>query len=230
MIAGLLTNSGNFSSDRSRAGNKLQMDITGTVTGVDISPHRLATCRSLLKRHRLQQCARLFQADGTTFNVMRPSAIDTIRARIMAGSSAATSGGQSGKRSLEEYEGNESDSAMDQAGAEQLSRQKFHTNYAADDESSAKRQRAALDIFKLSGQQGHYEPVAFNGTETTATRERLVPFYAPKILRNDPQSSSEAYKYDKVIVDAECKCYDGGLLYFMVAVLLLMQPSPIAEH
>lgn len=38
----------------------------GTVTGVDLSPHRLATCRSLLKKYQVQ-CARLFCADGTTF-------------------------------------------------------------------------------------------------------------------------------------------------------------------
>lgn len=39
----------------------------GTVTGVDLSPHRLATCRSLLKKYQVQ-CARLFCADGTTFS------------------------------------------------------------------------------------------------------------------------------------------------------------------
>ncbi|KAF9571682.1 hypothetical protein EC968_000279 [Mortierella alpina] len=215
MIAGLLTNSGSVGSDRSRAGNQLQMDITGTVTGVDVSPHRLATCRSLLKRHRLQQCARLFQADGTTFGVMRPSAIDTIRARIMAGSSGATSSAQSGKRSLDDYEGSESDTEMDQAGTEQKSRQKFHTNYTTDDDSFVKRQRAALDIFsKLSGPPGSHEPVAFNGTETNGNHEKVVPFYAPKILRNDPQLSSEAYKYDKVIVDAECT-HDGSIAHIL---------------
>ncbi|CAO3573127.1 unnamed protein product [Mortierella alpina] len=215
MIAGLLTNSGNVSSDRSRAGNQLQMDITGTVTGVDISPHRLATCRSLLKRHRLQQCARLFQADGTTFGVMRPSAIDTIRARIMAGSSRASGSAQSGKRSLDDDEGHEGDTAMDQADPEQMSRQKFHTHYTTDDESSSKRQRATLDIYsKLSRPPGHHEPVAFNGTETNGAHEKLVPFYAPKVLRNDPQLPSEAYKYDKVIVDAECT-HDGSIAHIL---------------
>ncbi|KAG0215101.1 hypothetical protein BGX28_000806 [Mortierella sp. GBA30] len=219
MIAGLLTNSGHVRSDRSRAGNQLQMDITGTVTGVDISPHRLATCRSLLKRHRLQQCARLFQADGTTFGVMRPSAIDTIRARIMAGSSANKGQGQSGKRALDEDDKSEVDSSgcdidMDQdaEGAEQVSRQKFHTFYATDEESSVKRQKAALEIF--NGFPGQEESVEFNGTETTTNPEKMVPFFAPKILRNDPQSGSEAYKYDKVIVDAECT-HDGSIAHIL---------------
>ena len=39
----------------------------GTITGVDLSSHRLATCRSLLKKYQVQ-CARLFCADGTNFS------------------------------------------------------------------------------------------------------------------------------------------------------------------
>ncbi|KAJ3193819.1 hypothetical protein HK101_004034 [Irineochytrium annulatum] len=47
---------------------------TGTVTGVDISRHRLSTCRSLLRKYKLTR-ARLFLADGTTFNVLAPSRV-----------------------------------------------------------------------------------------------------------------------------------------------------------
>ncbi|KAG0264937.1 hypothetical protein BG011_005859 [Mortierella polycephala] len=225
MIAGLLTNSGHVRSDRSRASNALQMDITGTVTGVDISPHRLSTCRSLLKRHRLQQCARLFQADGTTFGVMRPSAIDTIRARIMAGNksnnTSSAGNGSAGKRSLDresyQNEGSSSDESMDQDGGPGLEvRQQFHSNYTQKGESSIKRQRATLE--RLSGFSGHTdreeEATIFNGTETEGSHEKLVPFFAPKTLRNDPQHRSEAYKYDKVIVDAECT-HDGSIAHIL---------------
>ncbi|KAF9100247.1 hypothetical protein BGX23_000010 [Mortierella sp. AD031] len=226
MIAGLLTNSGNVRSDRSGGGNQLQMDITGTVTGVDISPHRLSTCRSLLKRHRLQQCARLFQADGTTFSVLRPSAIDTIRARIMANPSGAkknAADGQTsaqGKRSLEDDEdegeehgqGESSQMAVD-GGQESAARQQFHINTLESD-STFKRHRSTLETLKglASGSTGR--TALFNGTETNGGQEKVVPFFAPKILRNDPQLHTEAYKYDKVIVDAECT-HDGSIAHIL---------------
>ncbi|KAG0370214.1 hypothetical protein BGZ54_007225 [Gamsiella multidivaricata] len=224
MIAGLLTNSGHVRSDRLRDGNQLRMDITGTVTGIDISPHRLSTCRSLLKRHKLQQCARLFQADGTTFGVMRPSAIDTIRARIMAGKKSSTQEGQSAqpaKRSLREdgQNGEEAQESMAQAaldgdvGHEAL--QQFHTNYSMDDEGSVKRQKATLAaLSSMSSQQDEGQATTFNGTEIESNQEKLTPFYAPKILRSDPQLGGEGYKYDKVIVDAECT-HDGSIAHIL---------------
>ncbi|CAJ0828589.1 17925_t:CDS:2 [Entrophospora sp. SA101] len=43
----------------------------GTITGVDISQNRLSTCRSLIKKHKINR-ARLFLADGTNFNVYAP--------------------------------------------------------------------------------------------------------------------------------------------------------------
>lgn len=39
----------------------------GTLTGVDLSSHRLSTCRSLIKKYKVER-ARLFCADGTSFN------------------------------------------------------------------------------------------------------------------------------------------------------------------
>ncbi|KAI9205760.1 S-adenosyl-L-methionine-dependent methyltransferase [Polychytrium aggregatum] len=56
----------------------LQGTGPGTVTGVDIEAHRLATCRSLTKKHKLER-VRLFLADGTTFNVHAPSAVGKHR-------------------------------------------------------------------------------------------------------------------------------------------------------
>jgi SAM-dependent methyltransferase len=49
----------------------------GTVTGVDISSHRIATCRSLLRKYPAPGLprVRLFKADGTTFSVYAPSRV-----------------------------------------------------------------------------------------------------------------------------------------------------------
>ncbi|KAJ2487306.1 hypothetical protein IWW37_005305 [Coemansia sp. RSA 2050] len=46
----------------------------GTVTGVDISPHRAATCRSLVKKHAGSDrgLIRVFVDDGTTFDCKAP--------------------------------------------------------------------------------------------------------------------------------------------------------------
>ncbi|KAI9025022.1 S-adenosyl-L-methionine-dependent methyltransferase [Phycomyces nitens] len=51
---------------------------TGTVTGVDLASHRLATCQSLLKKYRVGERARLFAADGTTFNIPAPSRLGSV--------------------------------------------------------------------------------------------------------------------------------------------------------
>ncbi|ESQ31092.1 hypothetical protein EUTSA_v10004380mg [Eutrema salsugineum] len=41
----------------------------GTATGVDVARHRLAACRTMLRKYGLGQRSRLFLADGTTFSV-----------------------------------------------------------------------------------------------------------------------------------------------------------------
>ncbi|KAI9281481.1 S-adenosyl-L-methionine-dependent methyltransferase [Sporodiniella umbellata] len=53
--------------------NLFDKDGVGTVTGVDIAAHRLATCRSLLKKYRAGERVRLFEADGTKFSIPPPS-------------------------------------------------------------------------------------------------------------------------------------------------------------
>ena len=42
-------------------------ETIGTITGVDLSENRLSTCRSMIKKYKVE-CARLFCADGTLFN------------------------------------------------------------------------------------------------------------------------------------------------------------------
>ncbi|KAG1149465.1 hypothetical protein G6F37_006152 [Rhizopus arrhizus] len=53
--------------------NLFGKDGVGTVTGVDIAGHRLATCRSLLKKYKVGERVRLFEADGTKFSIPPPS-------------------------------------------------------------------------------------------------------------------------------------------------------------
>ncbi|KAJ3693455.1 hypothetical protein LUZ60_008935 [Juncus effusus] len=42
----------------------------GTVTGVDVARHRLAACRTMLRKYSLGDSCRLFVADGTSFNLL----------------------------------------------------------------------------------------------------------------------------------------------------------------
>ncbi|KAK3413789.1 hypothetical protein EUGRSUZ_I02337 [Eucalyptus grandis] len=42
---------------------------SGSVTGVDVSEHRLAACRTMLQKYAIGDWCRLFVADGTTFSV-----------------------------------------------------------------------------------------------------------------------------------------------------------------
>lgn len=53
--------------------NILGREGLGTVTGVDLAGHRLATCRSLLKKYKVGEKVRLFECDGTLFSVPPPS-------------------------------------------------------------------------------------------------------------------------------------------------------------
>lgn len=71
LLAALLVES------RAAASNTLPA-AWGSVTGVDVSQQRLSTCRSLVKRHKLQR-VRLFCADGREF--VRPPATSTEAAK-----------------------------------------------------------------------------------------------------------------------------------------------------
>ncbi|KAI9310374.1 S-adenosyl-L-methionine-dependent methyltransferase, partial [Dichotomocladium elegans] len=48
------------------------IEASGSATGVDCAKHRLATCRSLLKKYKVGNHVRLFEADSTTFRVPPP--------------------------------------------------------------------------------------------------------------------------------------------------------------
>jgi 16S rRNA C967 or C1407 C5-methylase (RsmB/RsmF family) len=53
--------------------NMLGKEGLGTATGVDLAGHRLATCRSLLRKYKVGEKVRLFEADGTSFAVSPPT-------------------------------------------------------------------------------------------------------------------------------------------------------------
>ncbi|CAO3637176.1 unnamed protein product [Cunninghamella echinulata] len=58
--------------------NIIGVEGTGTATGVDIASHRLATCRSLVKKYKVGNRVRLYDADGTTFDIPAPSRLGSI--------------------------------------------------------------------------------------------------------------------------------------------------------
>ncbi|KAI9490291.1 S-adenosyl-L-methionine-dependent methyltransferase [Zychaea mexicana] len=68
--------------------NKLGNDGVGTVTGVDIAKHRLATCRSMVKKYSVGNRVRLFDADGTTFKIPPPA---RVGGRLIVGGCSSTS-------------------------------------------------------------------------------------------------------------------------------------------
>ncbi|KAK4791236.1 hypothetical protein SAY86_031649 [Trapa natans] len=51
---------------------------SGSVTGVDVSQHRLAACRTMLQKYSLGDRCRLFVADGTTFSLVPTKRINYI--------------------------------------------------------------------------------------------------------------------------------------------------------
>ncbi|TPX66373.1 hypothetical protein SpCBS45565_g04535 [Spizellomyces sp. 'palustris'] len=63
-------------------------DGRGTVTGVDLSPDRIAVCKGLLKKYRLER-ARLFIADGANFDVYAPSKLGKSAAPSLLSSGSA---------------------------------------------------------------------------------------------------------------------------------------------
>lgn len=210
MIAGLLSNSSQDPNDGTHDRKDRRMDITGTVTGVDISQHRLSTCRSLLKRHRLQQYARLFKADGTTFGVMRPSAIDTIRAKIMAGKKidedAKERGDKEGSKKRPSSEGCQENREEALIGPSHDAQKQSRTESTMEGSGHAKRLKGSQKTLTTTvDDQEQTDLATFDGIDASYSQEKMVPFHAPKILRSDPQLQGEGYKYDKVIVDAECK-------------------------
>ncbi|KAF9168301.1 hypothetical protein DFQ26_009520 [Actinomortierella ambigua] len=226
MIAGQLTNSGGVQSDRTSSSTKLQMHITGTVTGVDISHHRLATCRNLLKRHRLQQHARLFQADGTTFHVLRPSALDHIRAKILAGVSKATDAktlSSSGTVTTESH--GEREKGLANAPSSGVRRRSLVENVSTgesqieDDGPVPKKPRIPVENTASGNATPTSSPSSSSSNLPLSSDHKkslstTIPFYAPKILRKDPQLQGEIFKYDKVIVDAECT-HDGSIAHIL---------------
>ena len=64
---------------------------TGTVTGTDISKHRLFTARSIIQKYHLNRC-RLFLTDGTKFDVPPPHRIGSKIIREKEQEQAAING------------------------------------------------------------------------------------------------------------------------------------------
>ncbi|CAG8689045.1 8034_t:CDS:2, partial [Cetraspora pellucida] len=154
---------------------------SGTVTGVDISRDRAATCRSLLKKYKISR-ARLFVADGITFNVPAPSFLEPIIQMISKN---------------EQHKLGENYTSASKGMAEELARTNSQERY--DNELNDKSQK------------------------------RIKPFWAPKILRNDPQISAVYQLYDKrnLLKNGWSLLKPGGILVYSTCSLSYKQNEDV---
>ncbi|KAI8819845.1 S-adenosyl-L-methionine-dependent methyltransferase [Fimicolochytrium jonesii] len=150
-------------------------DGLGTVTGVDISKDRLATCKNLLKKYKLER-ARLFAADGTSFSVYAPSTVGQHTHPAVAGTPSSSC---SSIPSTAPADTSMGDSARAEKPDEDMGEGPPSTVLAA--------------------------PIP---------TEKIKPFHATRMLRQDPQLSLPDLLYDKVLVDAECT-HDGSIVHLL---------------
>ncbi|RUS23894.1 hypothetical protein BC938DRAFT_474447 [Jimgerdemannia flammicorona] len=156
---------------------------TGTVTGVDISPHRAATCRSLVRRYKAGARARLFVADGTVFNVLAPR----IAARRFAGGVEGT------VRVEMEGEGYADGDVRVEVGVVR-GRVEADSSTAI---SSTEHIRSSIPPSATSASSGPSSSTSSPSPSLSAVAP-VKPFWAPKLLRFDPQLRGPGYLYDKV--------------------------------
>ncbi|KAJ3216064.1 hypothetical protein HDU67_009944 [Dinochytrium kinnereticum] len=187
--------------------------VVGTVTGVDVSSHRIATCRSVLRKYKIRR-ARLFLSDGTTFNVHAPSRVGkwtrlppavgrisdeskTFDQRDLKGLSAEL------LKTNDRKHPSEDDAVKLQSKAIKLE----HSPQSSADCNPL--QNAARDSNLVVTKS---LPADVEGTPSLQPRSNFVkPFHATQLLRGDLQIYSDPFLlYDKVLVDAECT-HDGSI-------------------
>ncbi|KAI8613452.1 S-adenosyl-L-methionine-dependent methyltransferase [Chytriomyces sp. MP71] len=160
-------------------------DTHGSVTGVDVSKARIATCKSVLRKYKMSRF-RLFDADGALFNVHAPS-------RVGKWTRDTAISSDNHVRHLEDTTAKPaapdgSDSQDDATHA--------HVNF---------KRKPDCD----STQRELPEPAA---PATPRKTDKVKPFLATKMLLHDPQLVSPALLYDRVLVDAECT-HDGSIAH-----------------
>ncbi|KXS09013.1 S-adenosyl-L-methionine-dependent methyltransferase [Gonapodya prolifera JEL478] len=146
----------------------------GTITGVDISKDRLATCKSILKKCRVNR-ARLYATDGTTFDVGAPV---LVRRRAAVGASLPKAGDSDDASPNISLGEDEDDLAHP---VQQIDTQNTPAPLLTSNDTSAKTV------------SDRTTPPAFSHQK---------PFHIPRLLRLPP--SPTPILYDRVLVDAEC--------------------------
>ncbi|KAJ3340535.1 hypothetical protein HDU93_006828 [Gonapodya sp. JEL0774] len=161
--------------------------ISGTVTGVDINKDRLPICRSIAKKYSVGN-ARLFLADGTSFDVSAP--VSGGRWWERTGSEGdPTNGVGTGSAHATEADAVDSETATDGGTA---------VIEGTGAEPTLSTDVATTTLFTPSPSL----------PSPRSPLQRLKPFHAPRHLRflTTPTTPN---LYDRVLVDAECT-HDGS--------------------
>ncbi|KAI8919870.1 S-adenosyl-L-methionine-dependent methyltransferase [Powellomyces hirtus] len=187
---------------------------TGSVTGVDVNPERIAVCRNMLKKYRVQR-GRLFVADGTTFDVHAPSELDHRMASRSTPptepqSTDPSSAGQHPDGPLSTTTANDKCSEPE-ATLSPSTTSPTHLSPQSEPEMTTTAPRtipAASPPHPCSSSSSSSCP------SPPRKKPKLKPFHATRLLRTDPQLSHPAHLYDKVLVDAECT-HDGSIAHLV---------------
>lgn len=174
------------------------MQQSGTLTGVDVNKERLAACRTLCTKYKIE-IARLVLQDGSTFQAAPPRR----REEAVAAPSSSVDGESGGRETLPDEEA--TDDGPLPAG-EGLNLQ------SADGGSRDKGKRGRGQAFSKNDKRQRREP--------HETDRDSGPFFLGSALMSHDEtiSTCEAMAasfpgyagYDKVIVDAECT-HDGSI-------------------
>ncbi|KAL6047961.1 putative 16S rRNA (Cytosine(967)-C(5))-methyltransferase [Balamuthia mandrillaris] len=170
-----------------------QLEGKGTVTGVDVSEHRLATCRSMLVKYAIPN-VRLFLEDGTTFHVLAPPRENSSLSASSASSSSTTKKEKANeKRTEEEEEEEENESAENERSDER--------NGTEERRKERKRNRQGCILAKEV-------EITASRWRKRKRRRRRDPDELTNVFYAFPMSLSKASSsellYDKILLDAQC--------------------------
>ncbi|KAJ3331727.1 hypothetical protein HDU76_002390 [Blyttiomyces sp. JEL0837] len=170
------------------------IDVVGTVTGVDISRQRIYTCKSLLRKYKMRR-VRLFEADGTTFNVHAPSRV-----------------GRWTRKAQPEEEILDADTVLKQPS-------QSTPTAPIPNQNKTKKSRSEPPDSTVGTEDHDFEPL-IPTLPTTSTSSaiptpgpsKMKPLLVTQLLAGDLQVLSKELRYDKVLVDAECT-HDGSIAH-----------------
>ena len=165
------------------------MELTGTLTGVDVSAERLASCRTLCEKYGIRN-ARLVLHDGCSFDAPPP------RRRTRPASTVALAGATSGDAPAEKHGGASRHEQKEGEHAAQLSRKR------------RRQERGGRSVFHLGADLADDDAEEEEEGGVIATRDQPSEGGGTdEAMHPPPQARTH---YDKVLVDAECT-HDGSI-------------------